>query len=84
MPQLTKNHFFIVAVHKLKPKQAIKFSDNQTRIIGIIKGKLHIQENNYKIERTSGQFCIIPASLSEITITPTTQVTFLEVQQTCK
>ncbi len=48
------------------------------KIIGVLDGKLSVNSDE-TISLCAGQFCLIPASLKNVVLTPETQVSFLEI-----
>lgn len=76
---LVCNDLFRVSVRKLEPAQSMKFSDGQMRILGVVEGQLRLRGGGQEIDRSAGQFSLLPANLPETTVTPITPVTFLEI-----
>ena len=76
---LVSNDLFRVSVRKLEPAQSMKFSEGQMRILGVVEGQLRLRGGGQEIDRSAGQFSLLPANLLETTVTPITPVTFLEI-----
>ena len=76
---LVSNDLFSVSVRKLEPAQSMKFSEGQMRILGVVEGQLRLRGGGQEIDRSAGQFSLLPANLPETTVTPITPVTFLEI-----
>ncbi len=65
---LVEDPLFSVETVSLVPPAHIDYELNVPHVIGMIEGKATIFHENYPVEMTAGQFCLVPASLKQMKV----------------
>jgi len=65
---------------ELKKGIRIPLKPNQLQIVAVVRGKIEIQSGSDTVTLDAGQFCLIPAELTGVTIIARTDSALLQVE----
>jgi mannose-6-phosphate isomerase len=77
---LIRDPLFTVEMARIDPGQQLQLSSKRMHIAGLVCGDLLIQSAQGQVRLSSGQFCLVPASLSEVVLDAHSASTCLMVQ----
>jgi len=77
---LVDDPLFWVEAWRMPARATGNLEPNQLQIVAVTEGEIHLQSGATAVNLTAGQFCLIPASLSQTQITAITAATLLRVR----
>jgi mannose-6-phosphate isomerase len=77
---LVKDPLFNVTAHRLNSGATATFPPNKMRIVAVLNGTLTIRSDQTVIPRSDGEFCLLPACLSSISLHAEGETRFLEIE----
>jgi mannose-6-phosphate isomerase len=77
---LVRHELFHVDSSELKNGTRIPLKPNQLQIVAVVRGKIEIQSGSDTVTLDTGQFCLIPAELTGVTIIARTDSALLQVE----
>jgi mannose-6-phosphate isomerase len=63
---LVKHPLFTVEIAKMKKAECLRLQPNRMQIAGVVSGELKVQHGESELALTTGQFCLVPASLEGV------------------
>jgi len=80
MRPLVRDSCFTVEVWQLDAGVPLPLAHGPMRILGVLSGPLSVRDGQTSLSLAAGQFCLIPASLSEVELRTETAVAFLRIE----
>ncbi len=77
---LVHDPLFTVEVWKMAASAFAPAHQNHMQIFAVLEGKLHIQDGTTQVELSPGQFCLLPAALSQTSLHAESAVTLLRAE----
>jgi len=80
MRALVNDPLFNVTACKLTQGVSDALPANKMQIIAVLTGRLKVRDGQTSVSRVAGQFCLVPASLTGVTVTANTEATLLGIE----
>jgi len=77
---LVRDPLFAVEVQQAALGASIPLSPNRMQIVALLTGRLRIAGGQESLALAPGQFCLVPASLTQVVLRAETPATFLRVE----
>lgn len=77
---LVKNPLFSVEACEARAAQTQTLTPGTMQIVGVVSGRLRIVDRGASLAVAAGQFCLLPASLNEVTLQTESAATWLRVE----
>jgi mannose-6-phosphate isomerase len=77
---LVRDPLFTVEVHQATAGANLPLEPNELQIIAVVAGQAQVRDAQTTIPLSGGQFCLVPASLRQVTLQAQTSATFLRVE----
>ncbi len=76
---LVRDPLFVVELHRLRPGLAA-LPTGTMQILGVLSGQVQVREKQGVVSLSPGQFCLLPASLDQVSVQSETAASFLRVE----
>ena len=77
---LVRDPLFTVEAHQASAGASVPLRPNKMQIIALLAGRVQVCDGAGRLALAAGQFCLVPASLAQVTLRAETPATFLRVE----
>jgi mannose-6-phosphate isomerase len=77
---LVRDPLFAVEVQQVDLGASVPLSPNRMQIVALLTGRLRVASGQEPLVLAPGQFCLVPASLTQVVLRAETPATFLRVE----
>ncbi len=77
---LVRDPLFTVEAWRMEAGARAPLAPNRMQILGVLAGQLQVRGGPEDVALSAGRFCLVPASLGQVTLRAATPATFLRVQ----
>ncbi len=78
--ELVRDSLFAVNFIEMGPSKIFQMPPRKMQIIGVLEGTLSIQHQQTRLTLRAGQFCLVPASLENVSVLGENACSFLRVE----
>jgi mannose-6-phosphate isomerase len=71
---------FIVEAHEASAGASVPLRPGKMQIIGLVAGQAQVGDGQMNVALAPGQFCLVPASLAQVTLRAETPANFLRIE----
>ena len=75
-----RDPLFTVEAHEVSAGANVPLRPAKMQIIALLTGSVQVGEGQGSVALSAGQFCLVPASLAQVTLRAETPATFLRVE----
>ena len=80
MRPVVRDPLFTVEVYQATAGANLPLEPNEVQIIAVVAGQVQVRDARTTIPLSAGRFCLVPASLGQVTLQAQTSATFLRVE----
>jgi mannose-6-phosphate isomerase len=77
---LARDSLFEVEALEAEADTRIELRPRRMQILGVVTGQIQVRSRQYELILAAGQFCLLPASLEEVSLWTDTPATFLRAE----
>ena len=80
MRPLVRDPLFTAEAQEASAGTSLPLRPNKMQIVALLAGRAQVDDGTGTLALAAGQFCLIPASLAQVTLRAETATTFLRVE----
>ena len=77
---LVRDPLFSVEAHAANAGASVPLQPHKMQIVAVLAGRVRVCDGSATLALAAGQFCLVPASLEQVTLRAETPVTFLRIE----